>query len=411
MAPSKSLGTAGNHASVFQLGDNEPKKSCIVNSCLAYIHCHMSTRDKNFIKGKVISTFTLDQLKEARKAIFTYSEPTQEYGYRGPNGRNERSKLSDAFDSIYTKIVKLDANDNMPILALSSSDLLNLLTVNVQEHNECEKKFSEIDKDLNELKQTFHSFVSVVTSGKSMPQMPQSKSIPPMIRNRLLSTGSKRSASEVSDEDDDLQSPVTESENNGSDVFMLQRRQRQKLKRTKLSSPTKSKEAAPTLSYSNVAQKKTKEKPPSTWGKAKATTNFRGAVPDVFLYNCDYDVTEEDITEWCQLHDIKYRKIEKKSHAQARRSSYVLTLVTKESYDMILEGNILPDGIAARKFIPPRLKPEDKGKITHNQFREAINSSEVQKYLQEMDVVTNQNFSMSSEITQIPDANSSTSNS
>ena len=381
MGPTPSLGTTGNHPSVFKIGDND-SKSGIMNSCLAFIHCHMSSRDKVYIKGKVTSTFSLEQLKDAREQLFKYSDPSKEYAYRGPNGKNERSKINDAFDGIYSKMVKLDAENNMPILSVPSCDLLTLLTIHGKEHTEhteCDKKFAEIDKEMGELKKTFHSFVSVVTSSNQQSQSLVS-AIPPAVRNRLLSTGSKRSASEMSD-DDEAESHIDSESNDPPVGFTYPRKQRQKVKRSKISSPP------PPASYSNAVQRKNKEKTP-TWGKVKATTSFRGAVPDVFLYNCDFEVTEGDITEWCQLNNIVFRKIEKKSHQLARRTSFLLSVTTQESYDMIMEGSILPEGIAARKFIPPKWKPEDKGKITGNQFRAAISSAEVQKYLQEMDAIT-----------------------
>ena len=62
MAGEGSLGSAGNHASVFNIGDNA---NYITNSCLAFIQCHMPSRDKQYIKGKTGSIFSLDQLKDA----------------------------------------------------------------------------------------------------------------------------------------------------------------------------------------------------------------------------------------------------------------------------------------------------------------------------------------------------------
>ena len=374
------LGSTGNHASVFQIGKNDSESGvCIMNACLAFIHCHMSSRDKNYIKGKVTSSFSLDQLKEARERLFKYAEPTKEYGYRGPNGKNDRNRLNDAFDGIYTKLVKLDAEDKMPIFSVPSSDLLKLLTItsHEKEPTNYDEKFLQISKDIDELKQTFHSVVTVITSTSQPP--PAVKSIPPSVRQRLLSTGSKRSASDMSDEDEISH---IETDTQASEGYTYPRQHRRKVKRTKPSSPDSSKP-----SYSSMAQKK-KEKPPSTWGKMKSTSSFRGAVPDVFIYNCHSEVTKEDISDWCQMNNIGLKSIEKKSHQLARRTSFVLSVDTKDNYDLILDGSILPEGVAARKFIPPKWKPEEKSNITNSQFRAAINSSEVQQYLKEMDDLT-----------------------
>ena len=106
------LGTAGNHPSVFHIGDsdgNSGQNSHIVNSCLSLIHSYMSSRDKQYIKGIVCSTFSLEKLKEARECIFKYAAPDADYKYRGPNSKQERDKISDAFEGIFAKLVKLDA--------------------------------------------------------------------------------------------------------------------------------------------------------------------------------------------------------------------------------------------------------------------------------------------------------------
>ena len=65
-------------------------------------------------------------------------------------------------------------------------------------------------------------------------------------------------------------------------------------------------------SWSQIAQRK--PPPPSTKGKVKSTTAFKGAVPEIFLYNCDINVTSTDVAEYFQSQNVKVRKVEKKSH-------------------------------------------------------------------------------------------------
>ena len=230
----------------------------------------------------------------------------------------------------------------------------------------------------------------MVTASHSQPQLP--KSFPPGVRSRLLSTGSKRSASEISDEDndDDVISVLdSESHINNSEGFQLPRRQRQKQKRSRISSNDESKSKQ---SFSSIL-KKPKEKPPSTWGKAKATSSFRGAVSDIFLYNLDFDVTAKDVQDYFEANSVTIRKIERKSHEQAQRTSFRMSVATQEMYDLILEGSLLPEGVAARRFIPPKWNPNgEKTKVTTSQLSKEINSSQVQKYLRELDDIASKDI-------------------
>ena len=144
------------------------------------------------------------------------------YNYKGPHSKNERDKILDAFEGIYSKLIKLDAEKKMPTFTVSSSDLLILLNSNAPEkaddgkkHSEYDQRFGSIEKQLEELKQTFLSFVSVVTSNNQ--PVPPAKSIPPLVRDRLMSTGSKRGASEMSEDDENTS--VAESEIDSSNGF------------------------------------------------------------------------------------------------------------------------------------------------------------------------------------------------
>ena len=375
------LGSEGNHASVFNIGDNT---NYITNSCLAYIQCLMPARDKQYIKGKTCSIFSLNQLREAREKVFKYHDPNMRYKYNGPHSKNERDKILDAFEGIYTKLTKLDAEKKMPTFTVSSADLLLLLNHSVPEkagegkkHEDCERKFNYIEKQLEEVKQTFHSFVTVVTS-KSQP-MPPVTSIPPMVRNRLISTGSKRSSSEISDDDEDDNTVIAESEAASIGGFTIPRKHQQKKKRAKRNSVTEKQGNDLKSSYS-TAVKQPRDKPPSTWGTVKANSSLKGAVPEVFLYNCDCDVTKDDVAEYFQTVNISIKKVEKMSHENSQRKSFKLSPKTHADYDQILEGNKLPEGIAARKYIPPKWKPKEN-RITQSQVSNAFRSTEIQDML------------------------------
>ena len=116
--------TQGNHESVFAL-DGPSGKVHIIDSCLSYIHCLMSSRDKQDIRNKVCSKFSLEQLKVSRQRIYeVYDESGKKYKYNGPHSKNERDKILDAFEGIFSKMVKLDAEDKMPLFSVSSRQCL-----------------------------------------------------------------------------------------------------------------------------------------------------------------------------------------------------------------------------------------------------------------------------------------------
>ena len=163
----------------------------------------------------------------------------------------------------------------------------------------------------------------------------------------MLSSTSKRSASELSLSDEGEIVSDTDDHDQG---YIIPRYHRKKLTKKPKMSPSKNN----TNSYSGVVQSKSKEKLPSTWGKIKATSSFRGAVSDVFLHNLDMSVTVEDVKDYFKGENVSIRKVEKLSHQEAARSSFKLSPVTQEDYDKILSGQVLPEGVGVRKFIPPR---------------------------------------------------------
>ena len=59
-----------------------------MNSCLAFVHSHFESRDKFFIREKVCSIFGLEQIKAARKVLYTAYDPQDKYTYQeGPKSK------------------------------------------------------------------------------------------------------------------------------------------------------------------------------------------------------------------------------------------------------------------------------------------------------------------------------------
>ena len=114
------LGSQGNHQSVYHVeGKNEPQSAQIVNTCLAYIHSQVSSKDKLTVKQASCLMFTWEQFKVARELLFRTADPEEHYGYYGPRV-SENGKKEDAFDGIFDKLVKLDAENKMPSISVPS---------------------------------------------------------------------------------------------------------------------------------------------------------------------------------------------------------------------------------------------------------------------------------------------------
>lgn len=336
-----------------------------------------------YIREATCSKFNLEQLKTAREVLYTTCEPETHYGYRGPQGKNnpERERMNDAFEGIFKKLVKLDAENKMPSFSVPSDELMSVLVTNVGEHTTCERRFQRLGGELEELKKTFHSFVAVVTSNNPLPV----SAIPPVTRDRLLSTGStKRNAGEMSEEESDQSPSDLEAELDAG--FVYQRNQRQRyVKKVKLNNE-KSREVKQDT-YSDKARMKPRSKPPSTWGTAKPTSSLKGAVSDIFLYNCDADVTTKDVVDHFKAHSVTIKKIEQRSHELATRTSFRLSPATKDDYEKIIQADLLPEQVAVRRYIPPKWDPSVKNPRTgRNQFKPADEISHAER-LEQLDQI------------------------
>ena len=384
------LGQVGHHDSVFIIeGGKTSKSTTIMNTCLSVIQCYRSSKDKHFIRDKVCSMFSLEDVKAARELLFTTCDPHEKYSYNGPHKSktSETERLHDAFGGIYGKMVKLDAEDLMPKFTVPCEDLSEILALkDSNDHSACDAKFKEVNEkfqkvtdEIKEMSATFHTVISIVTSGGTPtfkdPVMPANP-IPPGTRNRLLSTASKRSVSEFSD-DDDVQ---LDSDQN----FEIPRQQRKKIA-LKAKTPTVKNDKTK-KTFSDALKLKPKEKLPSTWGTLKSTTSFKGAVPDIFLHSCDVNATTDDIMGHFQYHGVNLRKAEKLSHKDSARSSFKISPPSKEDFDKILTGEFLPEGVAARKFIPRRRIQDDSSKGEPKQFFSS-SSNKINEALSELESI------------------------
>ena len=364
-----SLGNVGHHVSVFNIQDENGAEGTpphIVNSCLAFIHSHLASRDKYFIREKVCNIFGLEQIKAARKVLFTTYDPEDKYSYQGPKSKKatDKDKLHDAFEGIYNRICKLDAGNSVAVFSIPSDELLDFMSLfNEVSHSTCEDRFKKMEEKskrledkMEEIHTTFKSFIKISTSNNQPVFPPCQPAIHPSTRNRLVSSASKRSATELSEDDSIMPSDLISDDEEG---FSFPRAQRKKARRGSGSkSPKKKVTTQPKSdgnfkndkpSYSQVATRKSL--PPATKGTVKSTAVFRCAVPDVFLFNCHVKCSVEDVNEYYRNCDIKVRKVEKKSHELSARSSFKVSPESMGDYEKILSAEFLPEEVCARKYI------------------------------------------------------------
>ena len=394
-----SLGNVGHHISVFHIDGTDSKKvPHIVNTCLAFIHGSLGSRDKFYIREKACQIFSLEQIKAAREILYTTLDPQTKYSYYGPRSKSatDRDKIFDAYEGIYSKMMKIDAENSTPVFSVPSVELnglIYLMDPPHDSHQSCESKLKKMDDRISELHATFNNYVNIATSNNPPPTFAPrkvSKGIPPSTRNRLLSNASKRSASELSEDEGSV--PEDDNGSDNDDAFVLpKKQQKKKIRRNsnniaskpKIDTEKDSKSLKNPVLYSQMA------KLPATKGTVKSSAAFRAAVPDVFLFNCHVKCNESDVKEFFTPYNIKINKVEKKSHALSARSSFKLSPETKEDYDKILNAEFLPDEICARKYIfrRGRVNTERKEQFVRNGPSQAMNgelSSATSRLLEEL---------------------------
>ena len=140
--------------------NNNPdsSKHTIVNAVLSLMHGLSIQNDKSIISEAIVSRFDLSALKKAREVLFKTVDPVEKFtAYNGPQRGSDRDKVMGAFDSVYTRMMKLDADDQMPIFLCPSEDLPTMLTHSAANHTACNITFSILDAGINSIKSTVQS--------------------------------------------------------------------------------------------------------------------------------------------------------------------------------------------------------------------------------------------------------------
>ena len=134
-------------------------------------------------------------MKQARKLLFEYAHPTDTPKYRGINVRKPPcEKVLHCFDPIWEKLVDLDAQDKMPVVACPSDQLHVLPSLqNLNDYNLIERRFQGIESNLEWMKSQFESLQFMSSIG----------AVPNMQRERIDSDVSGKRRLESSDSSDE----------------------------------------------------------------------------------------------------------------------------------------------------------------------------------------------------------------
>lgn len=349
-------------------GNNIP----ILNACLAYVRYNMISRDKLYLMDATTARFDLNAIKTAHEVLSRYCDPSLHYSYKGPKKASPRDKAIHAVDEIFKIMVNLDAQGMTPIIACPSEDLYKVLAMNGHcDHKMIEDRFQKLEGEVSYVKgmerslEDLKSTVLALMTSTNLPP-PTATAIPPVVQERLQSeiisqnmqqnqqpSSKPRSASVCSSKrprsDDD-----SDSEFDVEYPFRIPKYHKKKLEKRQKRSPDNK-------TYSNVTQstsapKQTPIRRQANWGKITDTssTGFAGAVPDLFIFNCRDKPEESTVKSYLESKNLKIVKVEMKSSPHAYTRSFKVTVASHDDYDKLHAGDLLPVGVAVKKFIYPK---------------------------------------------------------
>ena len=345
------------------LGDDNYKVP-ILNACLSYTTYLMINKDRNSVQEAVCGKFNVQTIKSAYEVLFGVTNPGENFSYRGPNKATMREKAAHAFNEIFKSLQKLDAQNKMPTIACPSEELHTLLPGNGQfDIQAFDTRLRSMENEITRLK-TLEKTVSdmkatLPNNNSSFPAIPQNNR-QPRERSRLMSIRSNSSRpSHPSPKRTRVESDSDGSTDDDNPFQIPKYNKRKDLQREK-----KRKSSNDITSFSEILKSAIDKEPskpamkrrPAVWGKSQTTTSssLKSAVSDIFMFNCSTDMTEDLIASNLQSCNIDVRKVKMMSHAESARRSFKISVSSYDDYDKLMSGEMLPRGIAVRKFIYPR---------------------------------------------------------
>ena len=368
-------------------GDTEPpgkQNIPLLDACLSYIQFCRITKDKNYVQEATCAKFSFPVIKAAYQAIFKYAYPETAFTYRGPNKSSPREKAFHASNEIYQLLRKLDDEDKSPIIACRSEDLRQVLPAGGQiDFVAIEDRLRSVESDMDKIRYLEKSVSDMKIDMQNMknPELTTQRvqrtgvNYPPLrnVPASLITRSRDDSVSSVKRGRSHDSSNDTSSDDNDSDKFVhpkrvqkREARRRRRDKKQKLNTDIDNNNRV--SSYSSLAKNgvpkpNANRRPPAVWGKSlipATSQDLLGAVPDVFLFNCDGQPDEEKVQSFLTSREIVSKSVKTMSHKDAYKRSFRVTVATYTDYDKLMSGEHLPRGVGVRPFVNSRARVANK---------------------------------------------------
>ena len=302
--------------------------------------------------------------------MFEYADPSAKFNYKGPRSTNYQNKCADAFDKMYALLAEFDRKGNTPAIGYPYEELSLFLSGG---DSVTDRRISELESAVFELKHTFHTYTGIVTGRQQEDVFSPDFSvinrggsisaIPSDVRSRVDSSSSmkrRRSDEEYNTADEDS---LVEGD------FILPRDQRRKIARrentpssnksysfmTKNGGPLNKPPYKPDITKPNFIRRE------AVWGKKKSdpTSHFSGVarsvyVPQIFIYRCRQTTTADHVKHDLLGENIGVLDVKLNSHPDSKFRSFVVTVKTLEDFKKLINGDHIPENILVRKFRQPR---------------------------------------------------------
>lgn len=338
------------------------RRDIILDPLLGYMHYALQSGTVDKVKDAVLGFFSLEAITKAKLALFDNCDASLIGTYKQHRTGTNRSEGEAHVLDIISALKQLDDNQQMPIIAIPSTDLraiprshpeeLNTISM-VDRLNQMEEKMRQVQQCMDNtiaqnmalgdrvmtLENTRSSYSSVLSSSAPIPA-----SAPPAPNtSRHLPASEMRADNRRQDERPPtrLAVPIT-----------IQRHD-------SISNVSEHSNISETSGYqyqSHYKKKLQRRNNIITGSNQRAgnqsTTGFRGAPePDrhLFIYRVENDVSVDSLEDWLKRNDITYRTISCISNDQAKFKSFKLT-VSVTQFKQLFVANLWPNGVRVRPF-------------------------------------------------------------
>ena len=362
----------------------------ILDACLSYIVHLRKNHPKSYIAEATARSFDPDSVKLARKLIFEYAIPVDTPKYRGLNAaKHPRDKILHCFEPIWEKLVELDAEGKMPVVACPSDKLHVLPSLqNLNDYNLIERRFQGIESNMEWIKSQFDSL-----------QFMSSLGVPPDVpRERLDSSVSTKRPLDLSDSSEDDSSGEMDLEflqvikdgvSSKHDMNSFKQPKynvRKEVKKLRRNSPSPRKglqswadkakqppskqppSKQPPTKKPTAGQSFIRQRKPLTWGKCEEDSDLLvGVPPDIFISHCRRSIDETNVKDFFAGKSIVTEEVKKMSPEGSYYNSFRVSVKKYADFKSIMSGDLTPPEVGVRIFRHPRKfnKPSSRSDPLH----------------------------------------------